>query len=166
MAKRDSGVTLVAGGAGFIGSHLCEALLQRGERVVCLDNFQTGSPVNLARLAGHPDFEVVEADITLTVDGAGRGKIAEEETAADGIAGRKVGASEGFVDEDDALSVFAVGGGEVAAGDERDVERFEVAGGDVIDGDLRAAFASELAEDHIACDLLVRGGHKEAIGTG
>ena len=67
MAKRNGhhgGTVLVAGGAGFIGSHLCEALLQRGERVICLDNFQTGNPVNLARLEGHRRFELVEADIT------------------------------------------------------------------------------------------------------
>lgn len=55
--------TLVAGGAGFIGSHLCKALLDRGERVVCLDNLQTSRPSNLASLQNHPHFTFVEADV-------------------------------------------------------------------------------------------------------
>ncbi|ODP36537.1 NAD-dependent dehydratase [Sphingomonas turrisvirgatae] len=56
-------LTLVAGGAGFIGSHLCAELLSRGHRVVCLDNLQTARPSNLQLLEGHPNFEFVEADI-------------------------------------------------------------------------------------------------------
>lgn len=56
-------ITLVAGGAGFIGSHLCAALLDRGERVLCLDNLQTAHPSNLRALEGRPGFEFVEADI-------------------------------------------------------------------------------------------------------
>jgi len=55
--------TLVAGGAGFIGSHLCKALLDRGDRVVCVDNLQTARPSNLASLEGHPGFTFVEADV-------------------------------------------------------------------------------------------------------
>lgn len=55
--------TLVAGGAGFIGSHLCRALLDRGERVVCVDNLQTARPSNLAALEGHPHFIFIEADV-------------------------------------------------------------------------------------------------------
>ena len=43
---------LVTGGAGFIGSHLCDALIARGDSVVCLDNFSTGQPDNVAHLAG------------------------------------------------------------------------------------------------------------------
>ena len=54
---------LVAGGAGFIGSHLCEALIERGMDVVCLDNFLTGQPSNLRTLQGHPAFDMVEADV-------------------------------------------------------------------------------------------------------
>jgi UDP-glucuronate decarboxylase len=54
---------LVAGGAGFIGSHLCKALLDRGHRVICLDNLQTARPVNLARLQQEPGFEFVEHDV-------------------------------------------------------------------------------------------------------
>jgi nucleoside-diphosphate-sugar epimerase/spore maturation protein CgeB len=55
--------TLVAGGAGFIGSHLCRALLDRGERVVCVDNLQTARPSNLAALEDHPNFTFIEADV-------------------------------------------------------------------------------------------------------
>jgi UDP-glucuronate decarboxylase len=55
---------LVAGGAGFIGSHLCERLVEQGDRVVCLDNFQTGRPGNLQRLSRCEEFELVEADIS------------------------------------------------------------------------------------------------------
>jgi len=56
-------LTLVAGGAGFIGSHLCAELLARGKRVVCFDNLQTARPSNLRFLEGHPGFEFVEGDI-------------------------------------------------------------------------------------------------------
>ncbi|ACG78494.1 dTDP-glucose 4,6-dehydratase protein [Phenylobacterium zucineum HLK1] len=54
---------LVAGGAGFLGSHLCERLAAEGAHVVCLDNFQTGRRENLQRLEGRDGFQVVEADI-------------------------------------------------------------------------------------------------------
>jgi nucleoside-diphosphate-sugar epimerase/spore maturation protein CgeB len=56
-------ITLVAGGAGFIGSHLCAALLARGETVVCLDNLQTARSSNLRALREHPRFEFVEGDV-------------------------------------------------------------------------------------------------------
>jgi dTDP-glucose 4,6-dehydratase len=55
---------VVTGGAGFLGSHVCEMLLSRGMSVLCLDNFVTGDPRNLEGLAGHPGFECVEADVT------------------------------------------------------------------------------------------------------
>lgn len=55
---------LVTGGAGFIGSHLCERLLGEGNEVVCLDNFFTGSRENIAHLAERPGFSVVDHDIT------------------------------------------------------------------------------------------------------
>ena len=55
---------LVTGGAGFIGSHLCERLLARGEEVICLDNFFTGSKRNIAHLMGCPGFEVIRHDVT------------------------------------------------------------------------------------------------------
>jgi UDP-glucuronate decarboxylase len=54
---------LVAGGAGFIGSHLCERLLNKGCEVICLDNFFTGSKDNITHLLDDPHFEVVRHDI-------------------------------------------------------------------------------------------------------
>jgi UDP-glucuronate decarboxylase len=54
---------LVTGGAGFIGSHLCERLLHDGHDVVCLDNFFTGSKENIRPLVGHDHFELVRHDI-------------------------------------------------------------------------------------------------------
>lgn len=59
---------VVTGGAGFLGSHLCERLLARGDSVVCLDNFVTGSAGNLAHLAHDPRLEVVEVDVTDVID--------------------------------------------------------------------------------------------------
>lgn len=59
---------LVTGGAGFIGSHACDALLAQGYRVRCLDNFATGKRDNVAHLAGHPSFELVEGDIRSEMD--------------------------------------------------------------------------------------------------
>lgn len=55
---------VVTGGAGFLGSHLCERLLSRGDSVVCLDNFITGSPHNVAHLADNGDFRLVQVDVT------------------------------------------------------------------------------------------------------
>lgn len=55
---------LVTGGAGFLGSHLCERLLEDGNDVICLDNFFTGSKRNIEHLFGHPRFEVVRHDVT------------------------------------------------------------------------------------------------------
>lgn len=55
---------LVTGGAGFIGSHLCERLLRDGHEVICLDNFFTGSKGNIAGLLPHPAFELIRHDIT------------------------------------------------------------------------------------------------------
>jgi dTDP-glucose 4,6-dehydratase len=55
---------VVTGGAGFLGSHLCERLLSQGAEVVCMDNFLTGSPRNVAHLIGTPGFCVVDCDLT------------------------------------------------------------------------------------------------------
>jgi UDP-N-acetylglucosamine/UDP-N-acetylgalactosamine 4-epimerase len=59
---------LVSGGAGFIGSHVCEALLAAGARVRCLDNFATSAPENILHLRDHPSFELMEADIRVMAD--------------------------------------------------------------------------------------------------
>lgn len=54
---------LVTGGAGFIGSHLCERLLEKGDEVICLDNFFTGARSNVAHLVGRHNFELIRHDI-------------------------------------------------------------------------------------------------------
>ncbi|HEX5384104.1 MAG TPA: NAD-dependent epimerase/dehydratase family protein [Propionibacteriaceae bacterium] len=55
---------MVLGGAGFIGSHLCDALLEAGTQVVCVDNFCTGRQANIAHLVDTPGFTLVEHDVT------------------------------------------------------------------------------------------------------
>ncbi len=55
---------LIAGGAGFLGSHLCERLLQEGHELICLDNFFTGTKENIAALVHHPRFEILRHDVT------------------------------------------------------------------------------------------------------
>jgi UDP-glucuronate decarboxylase len=57
--------SLVSGGAGFIGSHLCERLLERGGEVLCVDNYFTGRRANISHLLGHPRFELMRHDVTL-----------------------------------------------------------------------------------------------------
>lgn len=58
---------LVTGGAGFIGSHLCERLLEMGHDVICLDNYFTGSKMNIVHLLDNHYFEVIRHDITMPV---------------------------------------------------------------------------------------------------
>jgi UDP-glucuronate decarboxylase len=55
---------LVTGGAGFLGSHLCERLLEAGHEVICADNFYSGASSNIAHLAANPRFELIRHDIT------------------------------------------------------------------------------------------------------
>ncbi|MCL4111985.1 UNVERIFIED_CONTAM: hypothetical protein GTU68_062416 [Idotea baltica] len=54
---------LVTGGAGFLGSHLCDRLIERGDDVICIDNFFTGTKANVAHLLDHPRFELIRHDI-------------------------------------------------------------------------------------------------------
>lgn len=63
--------TLITGGAGFIGSHLCDRFLAEGHDVIAVDNFITGRPENVAHLMGHPRFQLIELDVTnfIFVDG-------------------------------------------------------------------------------------------------
>ncbi len=56
--------TLITGGAGFIGSHLCDRFLKEGHEVICMDNFITGRPDNIAHLIGNPAFRFIEHDVT------------------------------------------------------------------------------------------------------
>lgn len=63
---------VVAGGAGFLGSHLCDALLARGDSVVCVDNLVTGRRLNVAHLADHERFEFIEADVVQPFTVAGQ----------------------------------------------------------------------------------------------
>lgn len=56
--------TLVTGGAGFLGSHLCERLLNDGHDIICIDNFFTGTKRNIAHLLGHQKFELIRHDVT------------------------------------------------------------------------------------------------------
>jgi UDP-glucuronate decarboxylase len=66
MTQRSSsmGTALVAGGAGFLGSHLCDRLVAEGWRVICLDNFHTGTAENLTELSRDSRFSVIDADVS------------------------------------------------------------------------------------------------------
>ena len=55
---------LITGGAGFVGSHLVDRLMEAGEEVICLDNFFTGRKVNISQWIGHPRFELIRHDVT------------------------------------------------------------------------------------------------------
>ncbi len=56
--------TLITGGAGFLGSHLCDRFIAEGHEVICMDNFITGTPENVAHLMGHERFHLIEHDVT------------------------------------------------------------------------------------------------------
>ena len=68
-------IHLVTGGAGFLGSHLIDRLMEAGEEVICLDNYFTGRKANIVRWIGHPRFELIRHDVTepikLEVDRSG-----------------------------------------------------------------------------------------------
>ena len=57
-------IHLVTGGAGFLGSHLIDRLMEAGEEVICLDNYFTGRKANIAQWIGHPRFELIRHDVT------------------------------------------------------------------------------------------------------
>ncbi len=61
-------LTLVTGGAGFLGSHLCDRLLAEGHEVICLDNLITGRMENISHLLGHPHFRFAHHDVTRPID--------------------------------------------------------------------------------------------------
>ena len=63
---------VVTGGAGFLGSHLCEALVNRGDNVICVDNLSTGNPANLAELAGNRRFRFLRSDVSAELNVRGR----------------------------------------------------------------------------------------------
>ena len=63
MVGRSTNINLITGGAGFLGSHLTDKLLSRGEEVICLDNFFTGTKKNLQKWTGHPRFELIRHDV-------------------------------------------------------------------------------------------------------
>ena len=65
MQMHHNKTILVTGGAGFIGSHLCQRLLNEGNRVICMDNFFTGSMDNIAHLMDNKNFSVINHDVTL-----------------------------------------------------------------------------------------------------
>ena len=58
---------LVTGGAGFLGSHLCDSLLAKGHEVICLDNFYTGSRKNVEHLRDNPKFELIRHDVSFPI---------------------------------------------------------------------------------------------------
>ncbi|WP_375398031.1 UDP-glucuronic acid decarboxylase family protein [uncultured Sphingomonas sp.] len=76
MHDAGADLVLVAGGAGFIGSHLCAALLDRGDRIVCLDSLQTARRSNLQALLDRPGFEFIEGDVTRPLPDAITGRAA------------------------------------------------------------------------------------------
>jgi len=59
---------LVTGGAGFLGSHLCDQLIEKGNHVICVDNLHTGSATNIQHLISNPRFEFIEHDVTEPID--------------------------------------------------------------------------------------------------
>ena len=64
MQYHDSKRILITGGAGFLGSHLCERLVEEGHEVLCVDNYFTGTKKNISHLLGRPNFELLRHDIT------------------------------------------------------------------------------------------------------
>ena len=63
MFNKTKNINLITGGAGFLGSHLTDKLINNGEEVICLDNFFTGTKKNLQKWIGHPRFELIRHDV-------------------------------------------------------------------------------------------------------
>jgi dTDP-glucose 4,6-dehydratase len=61
-------ISLITGGAGFLGSHISDFLLAKGHRVIAMDNLITGNPANIAHLKDHPDFQFIKHDVTTYID--------------------------------------------------------------------------------------------------
>jgi dTDP-glucose 4,6-dehydratase len=68
MRSLDTSHVVITGGAGFLGSHLCDRFLAEGARVTAVDNLLTGSRDNIAHLLDDPNFTLVEHDVTLHLD--------------------------------------------------------------------------------------------------
>jgi len=68
MADERMAKVSITGGAGFIGSHLCESFLENGDEVVCIDNFSTGAEKNLASFSSHPRFRFIGQDVTQFIE--------------------------------------------------------------------------------------------------
>ncbi|MBU4504732.1 MAG: GDP-mannose 4,6-dehydratase, partial [Proteobacteria bacterium] len=64
MKYYDNKRILITGGAGFLGSHLCERLISKGSEIICVDNCFTGTRKNMASLLNNPNFEFIRHDIT------------------------------------------------------------------------------------------------------
>ena len=64
MKETNNTRVLVTGGAGFLGSHLCDRLIQKGYDVLCIDNFYTGTKRNIVHLMDNPSFELLRHDVT------------------------------------------------------------------------------------------------------
>src|SRR5688500_3415805 len=64
MASSSQKISVVTGGAGFLGSHLSDRLLAEGHRVIAIDNFITGNPANVVHLAGHEDFRFIKHNVS------------------------------------------------------------------------------------------------------
>tara|TARA_Y100001968_G_scaffold327258_1_gene371924 strand:- start:468 stop:1412 length:945 start_codon:yes stop_codon:yes gene_type:complete len=67
MRNQKAHINLVTGGAGFLGSHLIDNLMAKGEEVICLDNYFTGRKENVTKWINHPNFELIRHDVTLPI---------------------------------------------------------------------------------------------------
>ena len=72
VRKRQPKTILITGGAGFIGSHLCDYFIHQGHRVVCMDNFLTGAPQNVAHLVDDKHFELIKQDVSKHIHFTGK----------------------------------------------------------------------------------------------